>query len=92
MQDLGEDIELERIEGAIDDAKGVADRPSLIMLRTHIGYGAPNTQDTDKAHGSPLGEEEVGSRRRRYGWPTRADFLVPDEALEHFREAAAARR
>jgi len=91
VQDLGEDIELDRIEGAVDAAKGVPDAPSLVILRTHIGFGAPNLQDTNKAHGSPLGEEEVKLTKERYGWPTEPDFLVPDEALSHFREAAAAR-
>ena len=91
VQDLGEDIELDRIEGAVDAAKGVPDAPSLVILRTHIGFGAPNLQDTNKAHGSPLGEEEVKLTKERYGWPAEPDFLVPDEALSHFREAAAAR-
>jgi transketolase len=91
VQDLGEDLALETLEGAVEAAKGAPERPSLVMLRTHIGYGAPNLQDTNKAHGSPLGEEEVRLTKERYGWPTDPPFLVPDEALSHFREAAAAR-
>jgi transketolase len=62
-------------------------RPSLIIARTHIGYGSPNKQDTHKAHGSPLGEDEVRATKRAYGWPEDAQFLIPDEALSHFREA-----
>ena len=91
VQDLEEDLELETIEGAVEAAKGVPEQPSLVMLRTHIGFGAPNLQDTNKAHGSPLGEEEVKLTKEGYGWPTDPPFLVPDEALSHFREAAAAR-
>jgi transketolase len=91
VQDLGEDLGLDTLEGAVDAAKDVPDRPSLVILRTHIGFGAPNLQDTHKAHGSPLGEEEVRLTKERYGWPTEPPFLVPDEALEHFRSAAARR-
>ena len=91
VQDLGEDITLERIEEAIGAADSAADRPSLIQLRTHIGYGSPNKQDSEKAHGSPLGEDEVRLTKEAYGWDPDAHFLVPDEVLEHFREAAAER-
>jgi transketolase len=86
VQNLGEDISLERIGEAIEAANAVADRPSLVILRTHIGYGAPNAQDTYKAHGSPLGEDEVRRAKEFYGWDPDAHFLVPDAALEHFRE------
>ena len=65
------------LERAIDD-----DRPSLIAVRTHIGYGAPNRQDTQKAHGSPLGEDEVRLAKQFYGWDPDAHFLVPDEVRE----------
>jgi transketolase len=91
VQDLGEDLELDRLQDAAETAKGVTEAPSLVMLRSHIGFGAPNLQDTNKAHGSPLGEEEVRLTKEAYGWPTEPTFLVPDEALSHFREAAAAR-
>ncbi len=91
VQDLGEDMDLADIEGAIDAAGAVADRPSLIVLRTHIGYGSPNKQDSYKAHGSPLGEDEVRLTKEAYGWDPDAHFLVPDEVLEHYREAAAER-
>ena len=86
VQDLGEDIELERLEEAIAAAKEVQDKPSLIILRTHIGYGSPNKQDTQKAHGSPLGEDEVRLTKEAYGWDPDAHFLVPDEVREVFAE------
>jgi transketolase len=91
VQDLGEDIALGRIELAIAAAQEVADRPSLIMLRTHIGYGSPNKQDTEKAHGSPLGEDEVRITKEGYGWDPDAQFLVPDEVLRHFKATAGER-
>jgi transketolase len=90
-QDLGENIELERIEEAIAAAGDVPDRPSLIVLRTHIGYGSPNKQDSYKAHGSPLGEDEVRLTKDAYGWDPDAQFKVPDEVLDHYREAAGER-
>jgi transketolase len=91
VQDLGEDLALDSIEGAIDKAGAVADRPSLIMLRTHIGYGSPNKQDSHAAHGSPLGEDEVRATKDAYGWDPDAHFYVPDEVLAHFRETAGER-
>jgi transketolase len=91
VQDLGEDISLERMEQAIAAAGEVGDRPSLIVLRTHIGYGSPNKQDTEKAHGSPLGEEEVRLTKMAYGWDPDTPFLVPDDVLDHFRRAAGER-
>jgi transketolase len=90
-QDLGEDITLERIEAAVAAADAVTDRPSLIVLRTHIGYGSPNKQDSYKAHGSPLGEDEVRLTKEAYGWDPDAHFLVPDEVLEHYRRTAGER-
>jgi transketolase len=86
VQDLGEDLALDRIEAATREAMDVEDRPSLVILRTHIGVGSPNKQDTKAAHGSPLGEEEVELTKKAYGWPTLEPFYVPDEALAHFRE------
>ncbi|HEV3377055.1 MAG TPA: transketolase [Thermoleophilaceae bacterium] len=91
VQDLGEDIELARIELAIAAANEIPDQPSLIILRTHIGYGSPNKQDTEKAHGSPLGEEEVRLTKEAYGWDPDAQFLVPDDVQAHFRETAMER-
>ncbi len=85
VQQLGEDIAPETLERALADAKAVTDRPSLIVIRTHIAQGAPNKQDTHGAHGSPLGEEEIRLTKQVYNWPSEEPFFVPDEALDHFR-------
>ena len=85
MQDLGEDLGLDTIEEAARAAMEVEDRPSLVILRTHIAPGSPNKQDSADAHGSPLGEEEVRLTKRAYGWPEEPEFYVPDAALAHFR-------
>jgi transketolase len=87
VQDVGEDLSLDRLAGAAEAAQDVPDRPSLVIVRSHIGYGSPHKQDTYQAHGSPLGEEEVALTKEGYGWDPDAKFLVPDEALAHFREA-----
>src|SRR4051812_9369879 len=89
VQNLGEDIALDRIEAALEEAKSVEDRPSLIIVRTHIAPGSPNKQDTHGAHGSPLGEEEIKLTKEVYNWPSQEPFFVPDEALAHFRECEA---
>jgi transketolase len=86
VQDLGEDLGLDRIEQATRAAMDVQEQPSLVILRTHIGVGSPNKQDTKAAHGSPLGEEEVELTKKAYGWPSSEPFYVPDEVLEHFRQ------
>ena len=91
VQDLGEDIGLDRMDRAVRVARQVHDKPSLIVLRTHIAVGAPNKQDTHGAHGAPLGEEEVRLTKEAYGWPGQEPFHVPDEVLEHFREVAVER-
>jgi transketolase len=85
VTDVGEDLSVETLERATREAMEVEDRPSLIIVRSHIGYGSP-LQDTSKAHGSPLGEENVRETKEFYGWDPDAQFLVPDEALAHFRE------
>jgi transketolase len=77
------------IAAAIEAAR-VDERPSLIAVRTHIGYGAPTKHDSQKAHGSPLGEEEVRGAKEFYGWDPDKHFFVPDEALEHCRAAVPA--
>jgi transketolase len=79
--------DLEAIDAALRAAEAEADRPSLILVHTHLGYGSPNKQDTFEAHGSPLGVEEVRLTKQNLGWPVEPDFLVPPEALTHFREA-----
>jgi transketolase len=85
VQDLEEDIALDSLEGALRAAMAVEDQPSLIIVRTHIGYGSPHKQDTAAAHGSPLGEEEIKLTKQAYGWPSEEPFFVPPEVLEHFR-------
>ena len=72
---------------AIRRARADLQRPSLIMCRTHIGYGSPHRQDTAKAHGEPLGADEVRLTKEAMGWPPDAQFLIPPEALAHFRTA-----
>ncbi len=79
--------------GAIDAAIAAAkadERPSLIAVRTHIGYGAPTKHDSSKSHGSALGEEEVRGAKEFYGWDPDRHFFVPDDALKHFRKAVPA--
>jgi len=78
--------DIDAIDRAIDAAKADP-RPSLIRVRTHIGYGAPHKQDTSAAHGEPLGADEVRAAKLAYGWPPDEQFLVPDDALAHFRSA-----
>jgi transketolase len=82
-----EDVnDLDALDRAIVAAKADP-RPSLIRVRSHIGYGAPHRQDTKEAHGQALGEDEVRAAKRFYGWPEDAHFLVPDAVLAHTREA-----
>ena len=85
VQNVGEDLSLERLEQAISTAIDEAQRPSLIIVRSHIGYGSPHKQDTSSAHGSPLGDEEVRLTKEAYGWDPDKQFYVPEEALKHFR-------
>ena len=85
VQNLHEDLGLDRLEAAVDAARQATDRPSLIIVRTHIAPGSPNKQDTHGAHGAPLGEEEIRLTKEAYGFPSLEPFFVPDEALEHFR-------
>jgi transketolase len=79
--------DLAAIDRALHAAQGERERPSLILVRTHIGYGSPNKQDTFEAHGSPLGEDEVTLTKQALGWPVDPPFYVPDQALAHFRLA-----
>jgi len=79
--------DLDAIEKAIKNAQDEEEKPSLIMVHTHIGYGSPNRQDTYQVHGKPLGEEEVAKTKENLGWPTDKTFYVPDEARDHFRKA-----
>ena len=77
------------IDAALQTARVETSRPSLILVRTHIGYGSPNKHDSYEAHGSPLGVDEVRLTKRNLGWPEEPAFLVPDAALAHFREGVA---
>jgi transketolase len=72
---------------AIRLARAERARPSILICRTHIGYGSPNRQDSAKAHGEPLGVDEVRLTKEVLGWPADAQFLIPDEVLAHFRQA-----
>ena len=94
---VGNANDLERIEHALDIFQKTQERPTFIVLDSHIGYGSPHKQDTAAAHGAPLGEEEVRLVKRFYGWPEDAQFLVPDGIYDHFaagigRRGAQARR
>jgi transketolase len=79
--------DLDAIDAALQAARAEAERPSLILVRTHIGYGSPHKQDSFEAHGSPLGVDEVRLTKKALGWPVEPPFLIPEAALEHFREA-----
>jgi transketolase len=76
--------EAKEVLGAFELAAREQGRPTLIIIESHIGYGAPHGQDTAEAHGEPLGEDEVKLTKRFYGWPEDAQFLVPDGAYQHF--------
>lgn len=78
---------LEEVDDAIRKANAETTRPSLIVARTHIGFGSPNRQDTAKAHGEPLGVEETRLTKENLGWPQEPAFYIPDEALQFYREA-----
>ena len=81
--------DLEAIDRALSAAHGETGRPSLVLVRTHIGYGSPGKQDTFEAHGSPLGTEEVKRTKQKLGWPVEPPFFVPQEALARFRESVS---
>ena len=81
---VGDANDLGMLERAFATFKRTTDRPTLIIVDSHIGYGAPHKQDTREAHGEPLGEEEVRLAKRFYGWPEDAQFLVPDGVREQF--------
>jgi transketolase len=88
---VGDANDLEMLERAFRTAGATADRPTLIIVDSHIAYGAPNKQDTSAAHGEPLGEEEIRLTKRNYGWPEDAKFLVPEGVREHFQSGIGAR-
>jgi transketolase len=88
---VGDANDIARIESAIEVFHKTTGRPTFIILDSHIGYGAPHKQDTAKAHGEPLGEDEVRLAKREYGWPEDAKFLVPDAVRDHFAAGIGAR-
>jgi transketolase len=88
---VGDANDLESIEEALAVFRKTKDRPTLIILDSHIGYGSPHKVDTPAAHGEPLGEDEVKLVKRAYHWPENAKFLVPDGVIEHFADGIGQR-
>jgi transketolase len=88
---VGDANDLEMLERALTVFHNTKDRPTLVIVDSHIAYGAPNKQDTSAAHGEPLGEEEIRKTKRFYGWPEDAKFLVPDGVREHFQQGIGQR-
>ncbi|MBI4473669.1 MAG: transketolase [Acidobacteria bacterium] len=82
----GDANDLDMLTRAFKTFRATNDRPTLIIVDSHIAYGAPNKQDTSAAHGEPLGEEEIRLTKRNYGWPEDAKFLAPPEVYEHFQQ------
>ena len=87
VQQVERSNDVDAVALALKNAREDSGRPSLIAVRTHIGFGSPHKQDTAKAHGEALGVEEVRLTKEGLGWPLSPDFFIPDEALDHFREA-----
>jgi transketolase len=88
---VGDANDLRAISGGFREFLATKDRPTLIIVNSHIGYGSPHKQDTNAAHGEPLGADEVKLVKKNYGWPEDAQFLVPDGVLENFREGIGER-
>jgi transketolase len=89
VQSIADGNDLAAIERALRAARGETGRPSLILVRTHIGYGSPDKQDSFASHGSPLGADEVRLTKEKLGWPTEPPFYIPEPARAHFRQAIA---
>ncbi len=87
VQQVNDGNDMPAIEQAIRSAQEEKRRPSFIAVRTHIGYGSPNKQDTASAHGEPLGPDEIKLTKENLGWPLEPDCHIPDDALTHFRQA-----
>jgi transketolase len=83
---VGDANDLEMLARAFRTFQSTNDRPTLIIVDSHIGYGAPHKQDTSGAHGEPLGDEEVRLAKRNYGWPEDKEFYVPEGVYDHFRQ------
>ncbi len=88
---VGDANDLERLAGAFETFRKENERPTLVIVDSHIGFGAPHKQDTSGAHGEPLGENEIKATKRNYGWPEDAQFLVPDGVYERFADGVGAR-
>ena len=88
---VGDANDLDMLSRAFEAFRKETERPTLIIVDSHIAYGSPHKQDTSGAHGEPLGEEEIRETKRIYGWPEDASFLVPDEVVEHFAAGVGAR-
>jgi transketolase len=91
VQRVGDANDRERLAQAIETFRSTEKVPTLIIVESHIGYGAPHKHDTSAAHGEPLGEEEIRLAKRNYGWPEDAKFLVPDGVREHVRDGVGRR-
>jgi transketolase len=91
VQRVSDANDIDRIQHAIDIFRRTKDRPTFIVLESHIGYGSPSKQDTPEAHGEPLGDDEIRLTKKAYGWPEDAQFLVPDGIREHFAAGIGAR-
>lgn len=87
VQHVEDANDLAALSSAIDAAQAVTDQPSLVIVRSHIGYGSPHKQDTSQAHGEPLGAEEVKLTKQNLGWPSEEPFYEPEEAVAYFRQA-----
>ncbi|MFL7840255.1 MAG: transketolase [Candidatus Promineifilaceae bacterium] len=87
VQHVEDSNDITALAEAIAETHDESDRPSLLVVDTHIGYGSPHKQDTAAAHGEPLGEEELRLTKENLGWPVEPSFLIPDEALAHYRQA-----
>jgi transketolase len=83
--------DLDALRKALNGFLATKDRPTLVVVNSHIGYGSPHKQDTNAAHGEPLGEDEVRLAKKFYGWPEDAHFLVPEGVLEHFQDGVGRR-
>ena len=88
---VGDANDQDLLARAFKTFKATKDRPTLVIVDSHIAYGAPNKQDTSAAHGEPLGEDEIKATKKNYGWPEDAKFLVPDGVYDHFGSGIGAR-
>jgi transketolase len=88
---VGDANDLDALAKAFNEFLQVKDRPTLVVVNSHIGYGSPHKQDTNAAHGEPLGADEVKLAKKFYGWPEDAQFLVPEEVLQNFKDGIGKR-